>query len=165
MTRSEIIDLVVVRAAPEEQQSLRRVLSTYTTEELKQIEQAIVSQAESNAAEEELVRIQGEREANRIWHQYETQQAREPQRKAEEKAQLEADRKTFAEAAKNLRSFAVNEANFNVIRQTLGSGFSIYQIQQMLAANAAVLSPPTQQELAWIIRDFTGKKRKGALKD
>src|SRR2546426_8588019 len=121
MNRNEIIELVVVRAAPEEQQSLRRVLSTYTTEELKQIEQAIVSQAVSNVAEDELIRIQVEREATRIWHQYEMQQAREPQRKAEAKAQLAQHRQTFADAAKTLRSFTVNEANFNVVRQTLGA--------------------------------------------
>jgi hypothetical protein len=35
----------------------------------------------------------------------------------------------------------------NVTRQTLGEGFSVYAIQQMLIANGAILSPPTQDEL------------------
>jgi hypothetical protein len=148
MTRNEIIELVVVRAAPEEQQSLRRVLSTYTTEELKQVEQAMVSQAVSKVAEDKLIRIQAERAADRALHELHVRKLREPQRKAEAERQEKQDRETFTQAAKTLRSFSVNQANFNVCRTTLGEGFSTFQIEQMLAANGAVLSPPTQEELA-----------------
>jgi hypothetical protein len=143
MTRDQIIQVFTVRALPAERQELRRTLEKMTTEQLEEAYKIVQLQAK----EEELLEIQAEREANRIWHQTEMEQAREPQRKAEAKAQLAQDRQTFADAAKTLRSFAVNEANFNVIRQTLGAGFSIYAIQQMLAGNAAVLSPPTQEEL------------------
>jgi len=141
--RQEVIELVLVRAAPHEQQQLRKTLSTYTTEELKQIEQAIVSQAVSRVAEDELIRIQAEIAAERELFRL----SREPQRKAQEKAQLAQDRATFNDAARTLRSFGLNEANFGVIRSTLGPNFTTYSIQQALASNALNLSPPTQQEL------------------
>ncbi len=158
MTRQEIIELVVVRAAPSEQQQLRKILSAYSTEELARVEEAITSQAVQQKAEDELIRIQAEREAERAMHQYRTQQAREPQHKAEAEAQLAQDRQTFAEAAKSLRSFGMTEANFNVTRQTLGAGFSVYEIQQMLEANGAILSDPTQQELdEWTRQDIEAR--------
>jgi hypothetical protein len=151
MNRNEIIELLVIRAAPDERQKLRQALSTYTTEELKQIEQAIVSQAVSNVAEDELIHIQAEIAAERELFRL----SREPQRKAEAERQEKQDRETFKEAARTLRSFAVNEANFNVCRTTLGEGFSTSQIQEMLAANGATLSPPTQDELnEWTRREI-----------
>ncbi len=109
--------------------------------------QAIIAQAVSRVAEDELIRIQAERAADRALHELHMQRIREPQRRAEAKAQLAQDRQAFVDAAKTLRSFGMNEANWNVIRSTLGPGFSIYQIQQMLAANGATLSGPTQEEL------------------
>ena len=147
MTRSEIIDVFIVRTAPADRQHLRQILEKMSKEELEMAHEALQAQVQLQATEEELLRIQVEREADRVLHELDMQKARESQTRGEAKAQLEADRKTFIDAAKSLRSFTVNEANFNVTRQTLGAGFSIYQIQQMLAANAAVLSPPTQQEL------------------
>jgi hypothetical protein len=147
MNRNQITEVFVVRAAPADRPELRRTLERMSLEELEQAHRALISNQEIEAKEEELLTIQAERAANAALRKYLLQKAREPQRKAEEKAQLEADRKTFADAAKTLRSFAVNDANFNVIRQTLGAGFSVYQIQQMLAANGGTLSPPTQEEL------------------
>jgi len=47
---------------------------------------------------------------------------------------------------RSVQAFGTTDANFSLIRQTLGPGFSVYQIQQMLAANGATLSGPTQQE-------------------
>jgi hypothetical protein len=93
------------------------------------------------------IQLQAEAAAARLIFRLNEHQAREPQRKARAKAQLAKDRKTFEDAAKTLRSFSINEANFNVTRQTLGEGFSVYAIQQMLIANGAILSPPTQDEL------------------
>ncbi len=146
MNRSEIIELVVVRAAPREQQALRQKLSAYSIEELRQVEQAIVSQAVSRVAEDELLRIQAEIAAERELFRL----SREPQRKAEAERQEKQDRETFKEAARSLQSFALNEANFSVLRSTLGPNFTAYSIQQALASNALSLSPPTQQELdAW----------------
>jgi DNA-binding transcriptional MerR regulator len=96
---------------------------------------------------EKLIQAQAEREADRILHQLRMQKLREPERKQAAAALLKQDQETFNSAAKVLRSFALNEANFNVIRQTLGENFSIHQIREMLAGNGAMLSPPTQQEL------------------
>jgi hypothetical protein len=149
--RQEIIELVVVRAAPHEQQQLRKTLSTYTTEELRQIEHAILSQAMSRVAEDELIRIQAEIAAERELFRL----SREPQRKAEAERQAKQDRATFNDAAKTLRSFGLNEANFGVIRSTLGPNFTKFAIQQALAANALNLSLPTQQELdEWTRQDI-----------
>jgi hypothetical protein len=56
-----------------------------------------------------------------------------------EARQQELDKQTFVAAAKALR-LGINEANFLLIRQTLGSGFSLYAIQQALASNALQLT-------------------------
>src|SRR6267143_5487924 len=69
-------------------------------------------------SEERVLRAQAERSADHALHQRRMQQATEPQRTR----QLAQDRQTFANAAKTLQTFAVNEANFNVTRQTLGEG-------------------------------------------
>ena len=142
MTRSEIIDVFIVRAVPADRPELRRKLDRMSLDELEEAYKIIQLQGK----EEQLLEIQADRAASAAMYQYHKQKEHEPRRKAEEKAQLEGDRKTFEEAAKTLRSFAVHDANFNVVRQTLGAGFSVYQIQQMVAVNGAALSPPTQQE-------------------
>jgi uncharacterized protein (DUF2252 family) len=151
MTRSEIIDVFIVRAVPSGRQELRQKLDRMTKEELEEAYGVIQIQA----TEEKLLQIQAERAADHALHQYHVQQAREPQRRAEAEAQLAQDRQTFTDAAKTLRTFGVNEANFNVIRQTLGEGFSFYAVQQMVAANGATLSLPTQEELdEWTRQDI-----------
>ena len=147
MTRNQITEVFVVRAAPADRPELRRTLEKMSFEELEQAHQALISHQELEAKEEELLRIQAESAADTAMHQYYRQKEREPQRKAEEKAQLAQDRQTFADAAKTLRSFAMNDANFSIIRQTLGEGFSVFAVQQMVAANGGTLSPPTQEEL------------------
>jgi hypothetical protein len=147
MNRSEIINLFIVRAAPADRTELRRKLERMSLDELEQAHQALISNQELETKEEELLKIQAERAANAALHKYVLQKTREPQRKAEEKAQLDADRKTFADAARSLQSFALNEANFSVIRTTLGPNFTTYSIQQAIGSNALELSPPTQQEL------------------
>jgi hypothetical protein len=76
-------------------------------------------------------------------------------RKQAAAAQLERDHQTFAEAAKTIRTFGVNEANLNVTRSVLGSGFTVYAIQQALLSNALQLSPPTQSEREeWLADDI-----------
>jgi hypothetical protein len=131
----------------EEFEFVKATLSRMTLEELEQyaaIKNGIVAAAE---ADERILRLQAARAADRAWHEYEMSQAREPQRQAEEKAQLERDRRTFQDAAKALRTFAVTEANFSVVRQTFGSSFSISQIQQLLTVNPEILSGPTPEEV------------------
>jgi len=144
MNRSEIIDLVVVRASgtPGELQRLRLALSAKSTEELEQIHHQILLEA----ADDQLIQIQVEREANRLWHQYEMQQAREPQRKAQEEAQLKQDREVFNEAVVKLGLSNV-ESNFSLIRQVLGPGFTTWSIQQAIQSNAIQLVKATQREL------------------
>jgi len=142
MTRDEIINVFLVRAARSEREEISEKLYRMTKGELETAYQAL----QIHAAQDELLRIQAERAADRALFELDRDRQREPQRRAEAKAQLAQDRQTFAEAAKTLRTFGVTEANFNVTRQTLGAGFSIYEIQQMLAANGAVLSGPTQEE-------------------
>jgi hypothetical protein len=151
MTRSEIIDVFIVRAVPSGRQELRQKLDRMTKEELEEAYGVIQIQA----TEEKLLQIQAERAADAALFNLRRQREREPQRKAEAEAQLAQDRQTFTDAAKTLRTFGVNEANFNVIRQTLGEGFSVYAVQQMVAANGAALSPPTQEELdEWTRQDI-----------
>jgi len=151
MTRQEIIDVFIVRAAPADRAALRRKLDKMSLDELEEAYKVLQLQA----TEDQLLEIQADRAAAAAMHKYQAQKAHEPQRKAEEKAQLTLDRQTFGNAAKTLRSFAVHDANFNVIRQTLGAGFSVYQIQQMVAANGATLSPPEQHELdEWTRQDI-----------
>ncbi len=151
MTRNEIIDVFVVRAAPAGRQELRQQLEKMSKEELEQAHRALISNQEIEAKEEELLRTQAEIAAERELFRL----SREPQRKAEEKVQLEQDRATFNTAARTLRGFGLNEANFSVIRSTLGPNFTTYSIQQALASNALSLSPPTQEELdEWTRQDI-----------
>lgn len=69
-------------------------------------------------------------------------------------------RKIFKNAAKALRTFGVNEANFGLTRSTLGDSFSEYSIQQALTSNALRLSPPSQDELdQWAAEDVEAKNQ------
>jgi hypothetical protein len=60
--------------------------------------------------------------------------------------QLVKDRQTLADACRQLH-IGNNEANFGIIRSTLGENFSIYQVQQAIQCGAVRVSPATQQEL------------------
>src|SRR6267142_122801 len=115
----EIIELVVARTpetTPGGHQKLRQALSAKSTEELEQIHSVILLEA----TEEELLRINAERAANKTLFELQRAREREPQRKAEAERQDKQDRATFNDAARTLRSFGLNEANFSVIRSTLG---------------------------------------------
>jgi hypothetical protein len=151
MQKQEIISVFLVRALPQDREELRRKLERMTLDELEEAHRVIQIQA----TEEKLLQIQAERAADAALFNLRRQREREPQRVVEEKAQLARDRQTFAEAAKTLRSFGVTEANFDVCRKTLGEGFSVFQIQEMLTANGATLSVPTQPELdEWTRQDI-----------
>ncbi len=143
MTRNEIVDVFVVRAAPSDRTELRQQLEKLSKEQLEEAYRVIQLQA----TEEKLLQIEAERAADQALHKLHVLRIREPQRRAEAKAQLEQDRATFNDAARTLQSFGLNEANFSVIRSTLGPNFTTYGIQQALAANALSLSTPTQEEL------------------
>jgi len=118
----------------------------YSIAELETYLEQLWNEAKEKLDEEHVVRlakIRAEQNADSILFQLQRQRETEPQRKAQVKRDLE----TFNNAAKTIRTFGVNQANFNVVRQTLGSGFSVYQIREMLAAKASILSPPNQREL------------------
>jgi hypothetical protein len=142
MTRQEITDVFLVRALPAERVELRRTLEKMSKQELEEAYKVLQLQA----TEERLLEIQAERAADKAMFELQKRTDREPQRKREEEQQLSVDRETFADAAKTLRSFALNEANFTVIRSVLGPNFTTYSIQQAIGSNALELSPPTQQE-------------------
>jgi hypothetical protein len=117
------------------------------------VTQADVEAARVKAAEEldELkIRLQAERAADLTIGAYELWKSKEPERQA----QLVKDRQTFIDTSNTLRSFSVNEANFSVIRSTLGEGFTVYGISQGILSNALILAPPTQQQInEWAEQD------------
>ena len=150
MNKSQIVELFVHRARPDERIVLRRTLEQMSAEELSVAYEALLAQesldASLEATEEELIRIRAEAAAEQALFQLHMQKAREPKRLADEKAQLAKDRKTFEDVARSLQ-FSLNGANINVIRSTLGSNFTEYSIREAIGSNALQLSPPTQEEL------------------
>lgn len=93
-------------------------------------------------AEDEILQVKAKAAAERAVFELRRHESLEPQRQA----QLEADRRTLADAARTL-NFGVTEANFNVTRSLLGPGFTVYTIQQAIDSNALLLSAPSQEEL------------------
>jgi hypothetical protein len=148
MTRDEIINVFLVRAPSRgERERLSEKLYAMTKEQLEEAYRVLQIQAKIQANEEEYLRIEVERAADRIIHQLEMDEFRAPQRKAEAERQEKLDRETFKQAARSLKSFGVTDANLSVTRSTLGPNFTVYSIQQALASNTLNLSPPTQEEV------------------
>ncbi len=83
-------------------------------------------------AQERLFHIQAERAADRELFRLEMQRITEPQRRAEADRQEKKDRDVFAGAVNRYRTFGASEANFSLIRQTLGAGFSVFSIGEAL---------------------------------
>ena len=61
-------------------------------------------------------------------------------------AQLAEDKETFANACRKLH-IGNNEANFGIIRSTLGENFSIYQVQQAIQSGAVHLAQASREEV------------------
>ena len=147
-SKQELVDLLWLRTGIS-----RAELSTRTVAELETIltdhHLAQIRAEAAHAAEvadEELIRLQAERAADRVRHTLEMQQAREPQRKAEDKQQLAEDRKTFLEACRQ-HHIGSTDANFSLIRTTLGPGFSVYDIGQAVRSGTLHVSPATPEEI------------------
>lgn len=150
MNKQELIQLIVVRSGASDPQ-LSQALSEYTVEELERYIRLEV-------AEETLLRTNAERAADATLHKYREWKADEPRRLAEQKASLEKDRRTFEQAAPRLRSYGLTDANFSVIRSTLGPDFTEFAIRQGITSNALSLSPASQEELIEWQRDFVEKE-------
>jgi len=145
MTRNQITEVFVVRAAPADRPELRRTLEKMSFEELEQAHQALISQQELGATEEKLLRIQAERAADAAMHQYYRQKEREPQAKAEAEQQEKQDRETFRQACREYNISNI-EANFSLIRHTLGPNFNLYQVGQAVTSGAVQAAGATEQE-------------------
>lgn len=105
--------------------------------------------------EDQNIQIRAEAEAKKTIAQLELQESRRPEHEAKQRQQLESDKKTFASAARTLRSFGQTEANLNLIRQVIGSGFTVSDIRQALAAGQISLSRATLQEIQqWAREDI-----------
>jgi hypothetical protein len=154
MNKEELVNQIIPLlrlATPAEESRMRSGLETNSLTELRLFLEVVSSRGYQKEldelAEDQMLQINAGRAADLAIFKLQRDQATAPQRKQAFSAQLIQDKQTFADAARTLHSFAINDANFHLVRQTLGEGFSLYAIQQMLAANGAILSPPTQQEL------------------
>jgi hypothetical protein len=146
MTKQEIIEVFIVRSAPSGRGELRRDLEQLSKDQLEQAYAVLQANQAVQAMEDELLRIQAEIAADRAMIELQMRQQREPQRLAEEKAQLEKDRETFKRAT---RRYGISdiEANFNVCRSILGLSFDEYSVGQIADSNAATLAPATPIEI------------------
>ena len=96
-------------------------------------------------AERERINVEMERALEFERFQMDKERSEAPKREA----QLRQDRETFVDAARVLRSFGLNVANFNLLRSTLGLGnLSEYTIKQAIESNAVSLAPATEEQLA-----------------
>ena len=65
------------------------------------------------------------------------------QRKQQDQAQLEHDRKTFQAACRE-NGISANEANFGIIRAAVGPNFNASQVDQAAASGAVHVTPVTR---------------------
>jgi hypothetical protein len=145
MNRSEIIDVFIVRASPPDRQELRRTLERMSLEELEQAHQALISNQELEAKKEQLLSIQAEAAANRALHQHYMKQRHDQAHKAQLKATESQDRETFTKACREYNISNI-EANFSLIRHTLGPNFNLYQVGQAVTSGAVQAAGATQRE-------------------
>jgi len=66
---------------------------------------------------------------------------------AAKKQQLEQDRKTFAQAARESELWSDIDANFSLTRSVLGPGFTVYDVRQAVASAKLQLAQATFQEI------------------
>lgn len=116
--KSQVIEqiLPLLRLPTHEQSKMRTELETRTLVELKAF-LGVVSSPDYQAelAEEEILRVQAERNADRILFQIQRQQATEPQRRAQAAQQLAKDKETFAALCRQ-HGLSECDANFSLWR-------------------------------------------------
>jgi hypothetical protein len=142
--RASLINTIMTyaRGTQQENAQIRAGLEAKNDSELQDI-LANAAIEQTLAQKDKLFQALAERDAAAFEYDQEHHQ---PKRDAEAKARLEQDQRTFQDAAKTLRSFGLTEANFNLIREVLGTGFSVHQIDQLIQANGIRLSPASTEE-------------------
>lgn len=165
MTRTELLEAIVPAMANKQGSTYARALSAMeqvSTTELedmyrKQVAAGLIkppapAPAVTRDYEEELLQANARTAAERAMHKYRMQEAREPQRAAQEKY----DRGNFVLAAKKF-GFATIEANFVLLRSVLGEGFSVEgvgyavtggQLSGLAAASSAELEQVRHEQEA-----------------
>ena len=118
-----------------------RMAKDHTAAELrKQIDQTVATEreqmAQQVAAEQTAAAMEYEKYLSTL----------EPQKQQAAKQLEVQNRKTFADAAKTLRSFAENEANFRVLCDQLGE-LTVFGISQAVQSGTKLV-PPTEDQLA-----------------
>jgi len=134
--KTEIIEAILplLRLPPHEHSKMRAELGTHTLVELKAFLGVVSSSGyQAELAEEEILRVQAERNADRILFQIQRQQATEPQRRAQAAQQLAKDKETFAALCRQ-HGLSACEANLNLWRSTNSiSGLAVASPEEMEA--------------------------------
>src|SRR6267143_4598980 len=147
--KSQVIEqiLPLLRLPTYEQSKMRTELETRTLVELKAF-LGVVSSPDYQAelAEEEILRVQAERAADRVLFQIQHQKATEPERRAKAAAQLAQGKEVFAAVCRK-HVVANIEANFSLLRKVVGDDFTEYSAAQAITSGAVKLAKPDQSEL------------------
>ena len=143
---NQILPLLLL-ATPAEQSKMRVELQARTLAELKAF-LGVVSSSDYQAelAEEEILRVQAERVADRILFQIQHQKATEPERRAKAAAQLAQGKEVFAAVCRK-HVVANIEANFSLLRKVVGDDFTEYSAAQAITSGAVKLAKADQSEL------------------
>jgi hypothetical protein len=95
-----------------------------------------------------------------IWEPVESRDPEFRKQKAEQ--QLAEDQQVFARACRQFR-VSENTANFNLIREVLGSGFDVYGVHQAIQSGAVRLAQASQEEIAAWAREAVEQRNRFLL--
>lgn len=114
--------------------------------------------------EEEIIQLRAKSSAAQAMAELskkEFQETRRPQFEAQQRESEAADRKTFAQAAKKLQ-FSICDANFSLIRQVCGSGFTIQNIEDQylrLGVGIELIRATTAELNKWSSEDVEARNQ------
>lgn len=151
MQRSEIIQVLedqMVRNGSGRKDA-RSVLETYSDADLQKFYADRVKKEQPADPEGARANAQRKRLDAAVQHALDFEAVvmmKEKKRKAEAEAALPRDRETFSEATRRFRISPV-QANFALIREVLGPGFTLYQLQEAIRSKSIHLAPVSQAEL------------------